>query len=255
MTAVHVFIISWTNQHNRAGQIANALSGVADRLTIVYSDRDNSPELFPGYEALRRDDRLFWADKFQACLDHCTAGAVMMIIHADCECDDWSGVVSRCRTDFDRDQAIGVWIPRLTGTPWRLERTRIKRLADSECSLVAHTDGLVFALSPLLLPRMRQANYSQNVYGLGIDWMFLCAAYSRGMVAIANESIVVRHRLSRGYSSGQARAQKRQFLKQLTPSEAITYQRLRTHLRRRKIYAKILFQIENLRARVQSRHT
>ena len=49
MTAVHVFIISWTNQHNRAGQIASALSGVADRMTIEYSDRDKSPEMFAGY--------------------------------------------------------------------------------------------------------------------------------------------------------------------------------------------------------------
>lgn len=251
MSNLHIFIISWHGQHEKAALIANAIDGLADKLSIVSSGPE--PAAFAPYKdrIIQRDDRLFWSDKFLACLFHCAPDDLMLVIHADCQCDDWSQVIERCRDAFARFDSIGIWSPRLTGTPWRLEKTRMQRLEGSECSIVAHTDGLVFALPPRIRLRMMEADYSHNLYGLGIDWMYICAAYAQGMVAIMDEAIIVRHSITRGYCSRDARQQKREFLKQLTPDEAAAHVRLKAHMRPRKLYAKIMYKLEGLAQRLR----
>lgn len=239
MPAIHVFIISWRGQHERAAAIARSVATSADKLSIVYSDPSGQPQSLEGLPVIERDNRLFWADKFQACLEQCAPEDIMLIIHADCLCEDWQRMVTRCKAAFAHFAELGIWTPRIIGTPWRLERTRMQRIAGSDYSIVAHTDGLVFALNPALYPRMKRADYSGNVYGLGIDWLFLCAAYARGMTAITDEAITVRHPISRGYSSANARKQKRAFLNQMTAEEQLVYSRLRVHLRKRHIYHKL----------------
>lgn len=244
MPAIHVFIISWHGQHERAAAIAQSLGNIADRLSIIYSDPDTQPACLNGFSLIRRDNQLFWADKFQACLEQCAQDAIMLVIHADCRCDDWPRVIALCRAAFARFAELGIWSPKLTGTPWRLERTRMRRISGSDYSVVAQTDGLVFALSPALYPRMRQADYSGNLYGLGIDWLFICAAYARGMTAITDEAITVHHPITRGYSTQDARAQKHAFLRQMSDEEQQAYRQLKAHMRVRKIFSKVLYWIE-----------
>lgn len=244
MYATHAFIISWPGQHENAAAIAKSLGDAPSRLSIVYSDPDTLPACLSEYSVIRRDNRLFWADKFQACLEHCADDEIMLVIHADCRCDDWPGVIQRCKAGFARFAELGIWAPKLTGTPWRLQRTRIRRISGTAYSVVAQTDGLVFALSPTLYPRMKQADYTNNLYGLGIDWLFLCAAYAGGMTAITDEAITVHHPITRGYSTKEARAQKRAFLKQLSDEEQRAYRRLKAHMRPRKIFSKIMYWLE-----------
>ena len=247
MSAIHVFIISWQGQHNRAVEIAGALRDVSDAITIVYSDPEDQTAFFGGFDTMCRDNSLYWADKFQACLARCAANDVMLVIHADCSCDDWPQVVERCRAAFGAYADLGIWSPRLTGTPWRLERTRIRRIPGGMCSIVGQTDGLVFALSPALYRRMKQVDYSDNLYGLGIDWLFVCAAYAQGRIAIVDEGVLVRHSVARGYSSEEARAQKRAFLAQLLPEEKDAYTRLKEHMRKGKLASKLLYWLEHFR--------
>lgn len=246
MTAIHVFIISWKGQHERAAAIARSLEAHTDRLSVVYSDPGEQPACLEGHHPIRRDNDLFWADKFQACLEYCAPDEIMLLIHADCRCDDWPEIVTLCRAGFARFPDMGVWAPRLTGTPWRPERIRMKRIPGTQCCTVAQTDGLVFALSPALYPRMKQADYSGNLYGLGIDWMFVSAAYARGMTAIVDESITVHHPVTRGYSTKEARAMKHAFLLQMPPDEQAAYKRIRIHALKRKFISNFLSKIEKL---------
>jgi hypothetical protein len=197
--------------------------------------------------------RLFWGDKFQACLDHCAPDDIMLVIHADCHCASWPKVIEHCRSAFNRVNNIGIWSPRLTGSPWRLIMTRMYRLKGTSYSVVAHTDGLVFALAPELQARMRQADYSPNLYGLGIDWMLLCSAYARGRVAIVDESILVRHPMARGYTTRDAQSQERDFLTQMTPEEHAQHDRLKAIMKSRKRHAKILHKLEGFQQRLTRR--
>ena len=193
---------------------------------------------------MRRDNKLFWSDKFEACLDECADNDIMLVIHADCNCDDWVEMLARCRSAFAHMKDMAIWAPRLTGTPWRLEGTRIQRIAGTKYSIVAHTDGIVFALDPALYPRMKQANYSDNLYGLGIDWLFMCAAHACGMIAITDEGVVVHHPISRGYSSKEAQAHMDTFMAQLREDELEAYTKLNTHINRRRLYTKLLWRAE-----------
>lgn len=244
MSGIHIFVISWSGQHERAAAIAGSLAGQAHKLSIVYSDPNGEPDCLRPYHLLRRDDKLFWSDKFKACLDECAASDIMLIIHADCSCSDWAEMLSRCRAAFVQLENMAVWAPRLTGTPWRLEGTRMRRIAGTQYSIVAHTDGIVFALNPVLYPRMKQANYRDNLYGLGIDWLFICAAHANGMNAITDEGVTVHHPISRGYCSEEAQAHMDMFMTQLREEELEAYIRLSTHINRRRRYTKLLWRVE-----------
>lgn len=248
---IHAFIISWKGKHQKASAIARALSGTVDRLSIVYSDpAEDHPDAEAG-ELIKRNDALFWADKFQACLEVCSDTSLMLVIHADCECTDWRALVMRCRTAFGNIADIGVWTPRTTGTPWRLKRTGMGHLpCGGPYHRVAQTDGLVFALSPRLLPRMRRADYSHNPFGLGIDWMFVCAAYANGLVAVADESAAVHHWISRGYPVAESRMQMRRFLTQLTEEEQKVRTTLLAHMTPAKRVSNLIYRLEHQGQRV-----
>ena len=89
MHGIHVFIISWAGQHDKAASIAGAVRGVAGKVSLVYSDPDPNLALEVDCSLIRRPDELFWGDKFRACLDAFDAD-LMLVIHADCKCEDWS---------------------------------------------------------------------------------------------------------------------------------------------------------------------
>ena len=69
MPKLHIFIVSWAGQHNKAILIANHLDGIFDKLTIVYSDPNPDFEFNFNGHLIRRPDSLFWSDKFKTCLD------------------------------------------------------------------------------------------------------------------------------------------------------------------------------------------
>jgi len=228
---IHVFIISWKGKHEDAVFIANKISLVANKITIVYSDPDPDFLLDVPYVLIKRPNDLFWADKFQSSLYTCNDD-IMLVIHADCKCDDWEGLVIRCNEIFSRNKDIGVWAPKIEGTPHYLQRTKIASInyKDLSLSLVAQTDGIVFALSQPILNRMKKVNYANNKYGWGIDWIFCCAAYAFNLLVVVDEKYTVIHSLQRGYDTRQAFLDMHTFLKQLTSIEFIQYRLLSSYL-------------------------
>lgn len=59
------------------------------------------------------------------------------------------------------------------------------------------------------------------MFGRGIEVMFVLAAYMRGMIAVIDKSIEVKHPQASGYSEKEAHAQFTEFLKQLDIREEI----------------------------------
>lgn len=237
--SIHVFIISWMNQHQNATSIANKLSPAADHVSIVYSDPD--PHLFidTECEAIKRPNNLFWGDKFKTCLDTCQS-KLMLVIHADCICDDWQHLVTKCVTDFKENQQIAVWAPFVSGSSHPLETTQIFQLPDSPLYVTAQTDGLVFCLSRHSQERMRKADYSENVYGWGIDWLFNAHAFSTNRLVVVDSSISVKHPKERGYETRDARSQKEAFLKQFSPTEMAQLRMSQSHMNIRRQASKKL---------------
>ena len=213
-----VFVVSWHGQHERAVAIADAVRHGGGDVRIVYSDPDLVRVLDTACPAIRRPDQFFWGDKFAACLQRCAADA-MLVIQADCVCDDWPGLVQRFGRVLAAVPQCAVWAPHIDGTPYASDVSTFARLSGDGLFAAAQTDGIVLGLAPPALDRLRRARLEDNLYGWGIDFMAVAAAYSSDRLAIVDLSQRVEHPMVRGYPAEAAQAQCEAFLQQLSPIE------------------------------------
>jgi hypothetical protein len=225
---VHAFIISWTGQEENARRIAEAIASHVDELTVVYSNHAGQGERGAG-DWHRVDDAWFYGKKFAACLKLHRSG-VMLQIQADVVFDDWPRVVARCRHAHRTVPDLGVWAPYFDNTPWRQEIVLISALSDASLSVVANTDGLVWALSEPVADRMRELDYDGNNLGWGIDWAAICFALANRRMVVRDTSLVLTHPPGTGYSREEASAQMSAFLQQLPWPEKIQLQLLDSHV-------------------------
>jgi hypothetical protein len=232
MQTLDIFIISWPGQHDRAAQIAAALTQTPHSVTVVFSDPNPSFSPTLSCRSIRRPHELFWGDKFKACID-ATSADLMMVIHADCDSVSWPELVAKGYNATRSMPNGGMWAPLIEGTPWPLQRTELATLKDSPLSVVAQTDALVFCITRPLVERMRSVSYADNLYGWGIDWMLVAHAYATAQLVVVDRSAIVKHPFqARGYSDEAAQAQMEQFLLQLHLNEFIQYTLLRAHVNR-----------------------
>ncbi|WP_136413182.1 hypothetical protein [Herbaspirillum sp. ST 5-3] len=234
MPTIHAFIISWPGRHHDAISIANQVLNKADQVSIVYSDSDPDLRLQANCNLIRRPNDLFWADKFKACLDACDSD-LMLVIHSDCQCDDWGDLIQKCLSANREIPNIGVWAPMIDYTPWSPARTNIAAVNSTSLQIVAQTDGIVFCLSQPVQERMRSASYDENLYGWGIDWMFICHSFSTDKLVVVDTSILVNHPKSSGYQREIAGNQMSKFLHQLSAGELVQYQLLNAYIHVRTI--------------------
>jgi hypothetical protein len=216
--SIHTFVISWSGKHDNAEKIVSEVCRASDSVTVIYSDPDRTAQVKFSCPGIRRPNDLFFGDKFQACVDSCDAD-ILLLIHADCNSKNWSELPEHCRRAVEQNPDIGVWAPRVDFADWSLDRTEIDKMPNSELSIVAQTDAVVFALTREIVDRMRKADFKRNIYGWGADFMFNYYTYSVGMISVVDRSILVKHPRSTKYSGEIATAQLEEFLKQLTPAE------------------------------------
>ena len=175
---------------------------------------------------------MFWGDKFKACIDACDA-ELMLVIHADCESDAWEEIVRRCQSICSQRPFIGVWAPIISGTPYNIEKTYICSLDADSLIMVADTDALVFCLARVVVERMKMVHYESNLYGWGINGMFVASAFVMKLLVVVDQKCAVRHREGRGYNAKSAKLQKNQFLQQMTVEERFRHLNLRTYMAQR----------------------
>jgi glycosyltransferase involved in cell wall biosynthesis len=225
LTSIHVFIISWTGKHDNSAAIAKSLVGQVDFLTVIYSDEND--QLVPDFpcQSIRTPNHWYWGMKFRSCLDACESD-LMLVIHGDCTCDDWSFLIRKCQSGFASSERIGIWAPLIDYTPFDLNKTLIDKLALSNLNIVAQTDMIVFALNSSVISRLKLLNYEDNKYGWGIGWAALAFTYANQLVAVVDEELKVIHPKERGYDSRNAKKQMDVFLGQLTVDERLQYRLL-----------------------------
>ena len=236
MQSIHVFIISWLGQHLNAVAIADSISSVVDKVTIVYSDPNPDFHLaINKFNLIKRPNDFFWEDKFKACLDACDS-ELLMVIHADTHCMDWKYLVEKCRKEMIVNQLLGVWSPLVKNSSYPLNRTYIASINNTSLHIAAQSDGIIFCLSKNIVLRMQQAEYGNNRYGWGIDWLFIVATYASGKVAVVDQSIEIEHNPSRGYDDSSAYEDMMNFLnKNLNIQEVAQYILLQSHIQNSKL--------------------
>lgn len=226
-----IFIISWSGQHKNAELIARNISQFSNDISIVYSDPD--PEFIfndPVFNLIRRPNELFWEDKFKACLDHTDSNG-MLVIHADCLCDDWSFLVTRCIKATKSKDFIGVWAPKIDGKYWNLQTCGIFEIQNTDLVASAIIDAIVFYLCPEIISRMRQINFGRNKFGWGIGGLFCAASYVNKKLIVIDRAVEVIHPQGRrGYDEQEATKQMHGFLHQFSPIERLQHHLLVTHV-------------------------
>ena len=150
----------------------------------------------------------------------------ILIIHADCKCDDWSVVVMGCLNANSIFKNIGVWAPKINGTHWNIDKTKIAAISESNLSVVALTDGIVFYLSSEVISRMRKVSYGDNPFGWGIDLLFCTAAHVLDYLVVVDESIEISHPKLTGYNSHHAKVGMLNFFKWFSRRELIQFELL-----------------------------
>ena len=216
--SIYTFVISWFGKHDNANRIAKAVVPASNSVTVVYSDPGGNLSRKFFCPSIERPNDSFFSDKFRACIDSCDAD-IILIIHADCQCDHWHKIPAHCKRTIEENPDIGVWAPMIDFSDWGLERTEIDKIPDSSFSIVAQTDGIVVGLTRQIVDRMRKVNLANNVYGWGIDLMYNYYTYSIGKISVVDRSLFVRHPDRTQYSTEAAFAEQREFMKQLTPAE------------------------------------
>jgi hypothetical protein len=226
---MQIFIISWTGQHQNAIKIASQLIPVFKDVYIVYSDKDPKLKLNAPCKLIMRPNHLFWADKFKACIDQ-YSGDDILVIHADCTFDDWSSLAIKCIKTIKELPNIGVWAPKIDWVSWTMKMVKIATLNNPDLNVVARTDGIVFFLNKKIVQRMRLVNYENNLYGRGIELLFVTACYSMGMLAVIDSSVLVKHPKSTGYPVKDAHEQFINFFDQFTACEHAHRLLFKSHL-------------------------
>lgn len=226
-----IFIISWKGQHKKASQIAQSILNSGNSVTIVFSDPDQNFTFNNSFNVIRRPNDLFWADKFKSCLD-AAGNEGILIIHADCDCDDWMLLISRCNDSVQKFKDIAVWAPEVDGTLCSLNVSGIYKIKESTLVLSALIDGIIFYISPFIVNRMLQVNYDSNIYGWGIDRLFCSSAHVSKKLVVIDTSVKVSHNDAvRGYDSKLAFTDSVNFSNQFSFSELVEDKLLRTYLK------------------------
>lgn len=228
MLSFHIFIISWVGQHEKAIQIANDLSDQHTNISIVYSDPDPELVLNTQFNQIRRPNHLFWADKFQSCLNACEKD-LLVVIHADCHCENWCLLVQKMLAVVQKNPRIWVYSPLIEGASYHLGITKIASIQNSLMDIVSDTDGIIFCLTRKVQDRMRRVDYTKNTLGWGISAMFCAFTFASGMLAVVDKSNRAFHPSHRGYDSTDAWRQRMEFLEQLEGFERIQAILLKNH--------------------------
>ena len=218
-TPLHVNILSWVGHEEKARVIEEAVRPHADQVSVVYSVPDNPPDIPESWTTV--DYECFFGCKFRKALDLHNTG-IMLQIQADADIDDWAHLIARCRQAFDTIEDLGVWGPDVDYTMFTTDKVRISDF-DAEKSLVSvrQTDGIVWAMCDKVIDRLRQADYSNNRLGWGIDSMAIAFAYANNMLVLRDTSLLVHHPKGKGYGREEAAVQLDGFLEQMTPQERI----------------------------------
>lgn len=230
---LHAVIISWEGYGEKARDIAQALEGSVDRLTVIYSNKANRPETGPG-TWVQVPQSWYYGAKFRAALDMIGADEIMLQVHADAHSEDWAALALRCAACFDARDDLGIWTPDITWTPWPSEVVGRGVISGTTLLRVAQTDGIVWALHPALYPALRALDYSGNNLGWGIDWVALYDSMQKRRLVVRDLSQAVSHPRSRGYHNAEAAQHMKNFLGQLPASDQREIMRLHADLQTRK---------------------
>jgi len=215
--SVQVFIISWKGQHKNATIIYNQIHALQVPVKIVFSDPDKSFNFPNEINIIRRENHLFWGDKFKACMEFADFKNTL-IIHADCIFENWGDLIIKYSQAIENIKQLAVYAPAVDFSSFPVNKTKLMRLNPIFTS-VCFIDCIVFGISAEVIKRMKLLDYDQNIYGWGIGQIIAAFSVVNNKLLVIDNSMIIKHPKSRGYPTKEALDQMSIFLKQATNAE------------------------------------
>jgi hypothetical protein len=213
--SVHAFIISWTGQEASSFALSAAIHPYVDRLTVIYSDSEQTHRQGLG-EWVRVPNDWFFGKKFAECIK-LFSGDIFFQVQADASYPRWDAIIENCRQVHRGN--VGVWAPDIDFTPWTTEIVKLFDGPTRTSTHVMQTDGIVWSLDKRVVQRIADMDLQQNNLGWGIDWSAIAFAYASQMHVLRERAFTVSHPRGSGYSGAQAQDQMIRFFQQLSSTE------------------------------------
>jgi len=220
---IAISIISWTGQHEKAINIEESLLGDFPHLDVIYSDEDNFAA---------RNDRWklvpnfwFFSKKFETIIRDFKS-RILLTITADAQFGDWPTLVQNCKLAFSEYPNLGIWSPKIDYSNWAIHGFSLGRLENPRFHRVFQTDSIVWALSSHVVDRMREFDYSNSIYGWGIDTAACMFCHANERLVMVDESLSVAHPFGTAYDKQVADSERHSILSQLTPGETAVKENL-----------------------------
>lgn len=234
---IHVFIISWPGWDEAARKIYEEIKSFLNRVHVIYSCKTAGP-IPMGDDWIEVPNEFFFGRKFRACLDF-FQGDVFFLIQADAVAKDWKEIIDECAKNIIEDNRVGIWVPYIDYSYWNNPLTHIARTS-ATCDIVCQTDGIVVAYSKSIIERLKVLDYECNNIGWGIDWVAICHAYSKGLIAVKNNSVMICHPKGSGYSHPDAERQMAGFLSQMSSLEFMIFDEINKYIDQKRVFMKCL---------------
>ena len=204
----------------KAAALVAQLSPLVEHVTVIYSNPEETKEDGPG-TWIQVPNEYYFGRKFREALAHHKSD-IFVNLQADAACSDWTSLIAKCRTAFDRYPLLGMWTTEVDWSWWTTPRVSLGQWTPDE-HLIGQTDGIFFALRAEIVDRLIKLDYNRNNLGWGVEWPAICYAYSHNMFVLRDTSVKIDHPKGSGYDHTEARKQQDAFLAQMTVQEKIHF--------------------------------
>lgn len=212
--SLSIFILSWPGFEERTLEIEKSLAMLKHPITVLYNPAPEAVRpVYKRWKIFAPESR--FGSKFEfAITSH--RPQVYLFIAADTDADSWANLVEACISAFSNNNNIGVWTPKIDNSYWKLRITQIGvAQAHDDLVEVISTDSIVWAISKNIRDRLVKLDYSNSVFGWGIDVVSAAFAHTMNLRVVCDTSISVNHRKTTTYSVPVADEESHAFYSQL----------------------------------------
>jgi hypothetical protein len=220
--SLHVFVISWRNQHEKAEIIEAAVAPMAEKTTVIFTEPDAVSAKHPHWHQV--PDEYYYGMKHKVALElheNFTANSVFIEIQADNISEEWAALVERARYVFTNNPNVGMYSPRVDGVMWTTSRCRIGPTTAAGLVPATVADPSWWALHPAIAASTSRVDLTKNNFGWGIGWHVSMQVLARGYSVLKDENYAIIQPAGTGYAQDEAKRQYADFLKNLTFRETL----------------------------------
>lgn len=195
------FIFSWKGQYQNAVKLEQQLSPLVNKLYVINSDDDNTPEHW-----INIGNECYFSDQFRKALEIAKTEdyEVFWHVQADASYSDWKAVVDSAAATRE-EYNWGVYAPNVDDTFYVASKADVVKL-DNNMSVVGTTDNTCWLIDKEMIDGVRDNVdlMKDNHLGWGWDLIICGLSHLKGRKVIRDYNFTINHPKSTGYKKDEA---------------------------------------------------